>query len=145
MSDELKVLLPDEMYILETGEQVTVRPVPFGKLNIFSEAVASLMLKISDLGLELRDIKNWKTLFDVAFEEMLNIMGLVLEKPREWFDTISINDGIGLLAIIVEQNFREETKKNILKVVEKLSSTWQTSSRYSSRQDTAGKRSRTTR
>lgn len=142
--NDLKILLPDTEYILESGEHVVVKPVPFGKLRIFSEAIASLMLKVSDSGLKLKKIKDWKVLFDVAFDETLNIMGLVIERPRAWFDTISISDGIGILTLMVEQNFKEEAKKNILSLVEKFSSPQQTSSRPLSRQGIAGKTSRTT-
>lgn len=143
--DELKVLFPEEIYILQSGEQVTVRPVPFGRLRVFSEAVASLMLKLSGLGLELKDVDDWKVLFDAAFEETLKVMGLVLEKPREWFDTITISDGIGLLTMIVEQNLNESAKKNITGLIEKVTSLLQTSSRSSSVPGTHGARSKATR
>jgi len=113
MTDELKTLLPDTEFILESGEPVAVRPVPFGKLNLFSEAVAALMMKVTGSGLKMKKAEDWKVLFDIAFEETMKIMGLVIDKPRKWFDSISISDGIGILNIIIEQNLKEEAKKNI--------------------------------
>lgn len=142
MTDEMKILFPEEVYKLESGEQVFVRPVPFGKLKVFSEAVASLTLKLSGLGLDIKNVDDWKVLFDVAFEETLNVMGIVLEKPREWFDMITISDGIGLLAIIVEQNLNEGAKKNIHTLIEKVTLLLQTSSSSSSAPGTAGRESK---
>lgn len=143
--DELKTLLPGENYTLASGEQVVIKPVPFGQLRIFSEAIASLVMKVSESGLKLKKIDEWKILFDVAFDETLNIMGLVIEKPREWFDEISINDGIGILSIIIDQNVKDEAKKNILRIVERFSSPQQISSKSLSRPGIAGKKSKGTR
>lgn len=119
--DKLKELLPGEPYTLSTGGQVIIKPVPFGKLRLFSEAVASLMGKLMQGGLKIEGIEDWKTIFDVAFEETLSIMSLVLDKPREWFDTITISDGLGILNIIIEQNFSESSKKNLKKLIAKAS------------------------
>jgi len=125
MEDELKTLLPEEIYTLESGEQVVVRPVPFGKIRIFSEALSRLFLRFEKADLSLEDVSGFSELFEVATEEVIGIMGIVLDKPREWFDRISISDGLGLLALIVEQNLTEEAKKRGLALWERVKGVFQ--------------------
>lgn len=118
---KLKELLPGELYNLQNGGQVLIKPVPFGKLSLFSEAVASLIGKLMEGGLKLESIEDWKVLFDTAFEETLKIMSLVLDKHREWFNEITISDGLGILNIIIGQNFSEDIKKNLKTLIGKAS------------------------
>lgn len=139
--DELKTLLPGKSFTLTTGETIIVSPVPFGKLRIFSEAVAALLKRLSESGMKIESIDDWRVIFDIAFEEAIKIMSLVLGKPREWFDSISLADGLGIINIIIEQNFNENTKKNLKGLVEKLNSLLQTQSRPSSPQATPGEKS----
>lgn len=139
--DDLKTLLPGEQYTLSNGETVIVSPVPFGKLRMFSDAVAKLFQKLSETGLKIDSIDDWKVIFDVAFEEILNIMSIVLDRPREWFDTIDLADGLGLLDIIIEQNFNDRAKKNLKRFLGRISGILQTQSRPSSQQVTGGQTS----
>jgi hypothetical protein len=110
---ELKTLLPVEIVTLSDGTGVDVSPVPFGKLMIFTDSVASLLKKLKTKGIELKTIDDWSILFKVAFEEVVAIMGLVLDKDRAWFNTISSVDGLALLDKIFEQNLNEDAKKKI--------------------------------
>lgn len=135
---ELKILLPGEPFTLSNGETIIVSPVPFGKLRIFSGAVAELTRRLSEAGLKFESVEDWRVVFDVAFEETVKIMALVLDRPREWFDTISLSDGLGLLNIIIEQNFNEDTKKNLKGLIERVSSLLRTQSRPLSQQATTG-------
>lgn len=139
--DELKTLLPGEPFTLSNGETIIVSPVPFGKLRMFSDAVAKLFQKLSETGLKIDSIEDWRVIFDVAFEETLNIMSLVLDRPRQWFDTIDLADGLGLLSIIIEQNFNERAKKNLKRILERVSGLLQIQSRPSSPQGTGGQTS----
>jgi hypothetical protein len=136
---EMKTLFPGRTVTLGSGDTVEVRPVAFGKLNRFSEALASLFQKLQENGLKLESIDDWKIVFDIAFEETLNILGLLLDKPREWFDSIDLADGLEILDVIVEQNFGERAKKNIRRILDRLSSLSQMPSRPLSAQDIAGR------
>ena len=121
MADELKKLFPGVSYELEDGSEVTVSPIPFGKLTVFSGAVTSIISKLQQEGLtEINNTDEIARAFEVAFEEVVQLMVLVLNKEREWFDTISTPDGLGLANIIVEQNFGEKTKKNAQTLMEKF-------------------------
>lgn len=125
---ELKDLLPGDDYKLLTGATLIVKPVPFGKQRLFSTAISRLMQRLQEQGLKLETIKDWNEVFDIAFEEVVDIMVLVLGKPRDWFDTITMADGYGLLALIVEQNFSDDTKKNIQKLITRVTGLLQTPS-----------------
>jgi hypothetical protein len=121
--NELKRLFPAETFRLENGEEVAVSPVPFGKLMVFGEAVASLLKKLSEAGVEkLDDLGDIGRVFNIAIEEVIALMGLVLGKDREWFDTITLPDGVGLFTKILEQNFNERTKKNLQDLATKIQS-----------------------
>ncbi|MDA8432001.1 MAG: hypothetical protein M0Z60_03440 [Nitrospiraceae bacterium] len=112
--------LPGILYTLSNGKAMTIFPVPFGKMNILSEAVARLFVRIREAGLELTSLSDLRQLFDIAFEEIVAIMGLILDKPREWFDTIDLGDGMALLDLIAEQNFNDRTKRNLSAVMVRL-------------------------
>lgn len=126
-----------QVYTLSNGEMITIKPVPFGKLSIFSAAVSSLFAKLQKTGLKLETISDWKAVFDVAYEEVLAIMALILGGKRKFFDDITIEDGLGLLDIIIAQNFNDGAKKNLRAMIERLSSMFSTSFKSSSAQDIA--------
>ena len=121
--DELKRLFPAETYKTESGEEVTVSPVPFGKLTVFSKTVTSLLAKVGEAGItKIENAEDIGRVFGIAIEEVIALMGLVLGKNREWFDTITLDDGVGLFKLIVEQNFNERTKKNLASLAIKIQS-----------------------
>jgi hypothetical protein len=136
---EMKTLFPGRTVTLGSGDTVEIRPVAFGKLNRFSEALASLFQKLQATGLKLESIGDWKVVFEVAFEETLGILGLLLDRPREWFDRIDLADGMEILDVVIEQNFNDRAKKNLRKIVDRLSSLPQMRSKPLSAQDIAGK------
>lgn len=111
MPDEIKKLLPGKRITLSTKERVEIKPVPFGKLPAFTESIAELFSKLKGTGLKLEDIKDWKVVLEIAAEETIRIMAFVIDKPREWFDSIDIADGLEILNTIIEQNITERTKK----------------------------------
>jgi hypothetical protein len=126
--ENLKTLLPTERIELSNGTGVDVTPVPFGKMPIFSDAVVALIKTIRSKGIKLEDIDDWKILFDIAFEETVKIMGLVIEKDREFFNQIEMSDGLAILDVIVKQNVKESIKKNIASLTNRVSSMLKTSS-----------------
>jgi hypothetical protein len=127
--------LQGEIVTLSTGEKLTIKPIGFGKLSIFNDATASLITKIQGTGFKLSTIKDWQILFDIAFEETIAIMALVIDKKRKFFDDISIADGLGILAKIIEQNFNDDAKKNLKIIVAKFSSLLPTAFKFSSAPD----------
>lgn len=125
---ELEILLPEETLKLSSGELLTISKVPFGKLRLFSDAVGNLLKKIQESGIST-DTLDYQKIFDIAFEEVINIMMLILNKDRKWFDTISIEDGLAILNVIVRQNFSENAKKNLALLLKQMKSLLQTQSK----------------
>ena len=121
--EELKRLFPEEKYVTESGEEVSVSPVPFGKLTVFSATVTSLLAKIGEAGItKIENADDIGRVFGIAIEEVIALMGLVLGKNREWFDTITLDDGVALFSMIMNQNFTERTKKNLQSLAIKIQS-----------------------
>jgi hypothetical protein len=118
--DTMETLFPGEYVTLENGDTVNVSPVPFGKLKIFGEAITKLLVKIQKHRKNLQDVETWGILFEIAFEETIEIMCLVLKKDRAFFDIITIGDGIALASKMVEQNYTEDAKKKIQGVLNKI-------------------------
>lgn len=113
MNEELKRIFPTEDYELLSGVVVSVSPVPFGKLARFGEALARLFEKVGKIDTATDDPNYIGVVFGAAFEEIISIMALVLDKDIEWFNSITVEDGIGLLTLILKQNFNESTKKKL--------------------------------
>ena len=127
MAEELKKIYPGVEYTLGNGDKVMVSPVPFGKLMVFGEAIAALFQKLAVMGVTAQAEGDWSgfdfgMVFTSAVEEVITLMGLVLDRDREWFDTISTDDGLALFNLIVKQNVNEETKKNILAIAQTIKS-----------------------
>ena len=122
--EELKRIFPQEIYRLERGEEISVSPVPFGKLARFGEALGSVISKLmlSGMDMEKLEVKEMGRLFGSAFEEIVEIMALVLGKDREWFNEITLGDGLGLATIIVKQNFNEDAKKKLTDFLQRIPS-----------------------
>ena len=116
--DELEDLLPGTAYKLESGREVMVVPASFGDIRRFTDTVTSLAVKASTVeGIDLNNTESLVVLAEVAAEEVLVIMGLILGKEEKWFKGITIGDGIGLFTLIIEQNWTESTRKNVERLV----------------------------
>jgi hypothetical protein len=122
--DELKRIFPTESIKLDSGEEVSVSPVPFGKLAAFGEALSSIIGKLTVAGVDLEKLTHEDVgrIFGVAFEEIVLVMAMVLKKPREWFDTITLSDGISLITVILRQNFNDDTKKKLAALLPRIPS-----------------------
>lgn len=119
MDNDVKVLFPEILYTMEDGSHVIVKPVPFGKLHLFSEIIVRLMDKFAKQGFSPQSMDDWKKILTIAYDESVALMMLVLGKEKVWFDNISIGDGLGLLDVIIDQNFTEKSKNNLKKILEK--------------------------
>lgn len=140
MKDETKIILPEEIFELSTGEKVTISPLSFADLILHSDLVVSLISKIEELKDLLKDADDktaLKVMFRGAAEEVLELMTIVLGKPREWFSTIKYSDGLGIFAVIYEQNADELSKKNLTRLLGSMFSQSRISSSSSSLADTS--------
>jgi len=125
---ELEVLFPGESYTLKGGEEIVVKPVTFGKLKVFIDAVSSLFLKLESAG--IKDIENpaaWPAVFSVAQDEVTKIMMAITGKSSAWVEDLSPADGLHILGMIIRQNVTEDLKKKFLDLVKVIRSAMPTS------------------
>jgi hypothetical protein len=147
---ELKKLLPGEKYTTVSGEKIIVSPIPFGKTIDYVDAISAIMQRITGSGLNVATLLNKDSsidtvaIFKVAFEEVVNLMSLVLGKPKEWFtESIDFSDGCALLEIIIRQNVdNERAKKNLKALTGRFSSLLQIPFKSSLAQAIAGQKSK---
>ena len=135
---ELKDLLPGETITLLNGGQVTIRPVPFGKLPDFFEDIGAVVKKIFEKKGTLSLLTDSQALLSTAFEEVVRIAGKIIHKKRSWFDTIDIADGLTIVNVIIEQNLdNPRVKKNLTELKDRMTSLLRTPSSSLSAKDIA--------
>ena len=109
--------LPAVPYTCENGEELMIRPIPFGKLNSYIGAFTSLVQKLYSQGnFTLSGTMDYARLFTIALEEVIGILMLVLDKPREWFDTLSVADSLAIVEIVTTQNFNDRLLTSLTKL-----------------------------
>jgi hypothetical protein len=105
-------------------------------------ALEAIFVKLQESGQTL-DIP---AIFETAGDEVITLMSIVLDKSREWFDTITPVDGLALAELIFKQNstLSDSAKKNLQPLINRIKPIWETYFKSSSEQDIAGKTSKGT-
>jgi hypothetical protein len=95
MSEDLKALFPGQE-VDAGGETIKVSPFPFGQLP----KVAACFAKIKDVieGGDLIEIAS------AGGEDLLALLCLAVSKPRAWFDTLPSDEGLNLMATVIQVN-----------------------------------------
>lgn len=115
---ELELLFPGESYTLKGGEEIVVKPVTFGKLKVFIDAVSSLFLKLEASGIQnIENPSSWPAVYSAAQDEVIKIVMAITGKGRPWVEDLSPADGIHLFGMIIRQNMTEDLKKKFLDLV----------------------------
>lgn len=136
---ELDRLSPGERYRLKDGEEIEVYPLRLKQLRAFSASISSLFTVLEKSGVDdLTDPDSWPLLFETFLEEIAELMGIILEREKEWVMNLRPTDAIGIFTIIVDQNIDDLTKKNIMDLAEKFKKLFPTRSKASSPRDTVG-------
>jgi len=106
---ELHTLQPAHELSLSSGEILTIKPLPFGKLAKALSLVSSIFGNAS-LGYEAlsADANSAGAIIARVLaeggEEIYQLLSLGTGKPREWFDTLSMDDGIRVTTLFLEVN-----------------------------------------
>jgi hypothetical protein len=101
MSDELKVLVPQETISTEFGDLV-VRPFKFTQFPRVIEILSGFSGLINIDSLEAGDIVN--LLMKNQGEDLFELMGMASNQDREWLDKLEAEEGFELLIRMVQQN-----------------------------------------
>lgn len=95
---ELVEILGGGESVTAAGETITVRPIKFGQLPQVLKHVGALFSSLEG------DELNITRALTEGGEDVLAILAIVTGKPREWFDSLEMDEGIALLTAAVRVN-----------------------------------------
>lgn len=117
MSEEIQTLFPGKEVILSNGEVINMKPFTFGQLPKALKIGQKLGVMLADMYKQgkFEDQSNVSSNLMVIIgeggEDLLELIGLGIQKPRAWFDTLQGDDGITLTIAFLEVNIDFFTKK----------------------------------
>lgn len=139
---ELERLSPGQKHKCKDGREIEVLPLRFKQLRAFSASISSLFTVLSRAGVDdITSPDNWPILFDACFDEVTELMAVILEMEVIDVQNLNAQDGLALFAIIVDQNIDDLVKKNINLVKERIQALLPKQPKPSSRPATRGKAS----
>lgn len=133
----LELLYPSGKEVMVGGETLTVREFTFGQWPkatkmlhpVISALVSQGLFSVSDGELQLS--ADWVTgivaVMSDGGESILDLCAYVTGKPRDFFDKVSLNEGVDLIRAIFEVN-ADFFKKRILPMLGNLTESAQTGS-----------------
>ena len=95
MSEDIKTLFPGKE-ITVGGETFTISPFTFGQLPKVAQCFAAIQSKMSS--------GNMIEIASAGGEDLLALLCISVKKPRAWFDTLPSDEGLALMATVIEQN-----------------------------------------
>jgi len=107
MSD-METLFPGRQ-VTAGGETLTIAPIKFGQITQASKMLAPVIKAVSSsLGKPEQSImdmaSSWVDLLAAGGDDLLIFLAWAIGKPREWFDTLGMDDGLSLLQAVYEEN-----------------------------------------
>jgi len=102
MSD-LKVIFPASTVELSSGA-ITVKPFTFGQLPKVLQKAQTIYGGIAHLMDNGADTAAVVQIMAVGGEDLLELVSLSIGKPREFFDTLQIDEGVLLVSTFLEVN-----------------------------------------
>ncbi|MGA1256115.1 MAG: DUF6631 family protein [Candidatus Nanopelagicaceae bacterium] len=110
MSDDLKVLAPQEIVSTKSGD-VVVKPFKFTQFPRVIEILSGFSSTVNLDNLEAGDIVN--LLMKNQGQDLFELMCMASGQSQEWLDQLEADEGIELLMKVVEQNMDFFNKKLI--------------------------------
>jgi hypothetical protein len=117
MSD-IDILYPEGKAVTVQGESLVIKPYAFGQIAKVSKLAYPILKALSDGGLlkmatvdgkaTLSIASDWMAriveIMGIGGEELLSLVAFSTGKPRDWLDTIALDEGIELTKAIIEVN-----------------------------------------
>lgn len=104
-ANELEVLLPQGKQVKIQNANITITPFKFGELPRVFKAIdpisSSLFKVVANGGNQMNVISS---IIAEGGDNILDLMAIGSRKPREWVDTLEMDEGVELLAAILEVN-----------------------------------------
>lgn len=101
---EVQITTPFESVTVQ-GEQIALTSFKFGQLPAITKHIANITSSLH------ADAVDLPTLIAEGGEDILAILALAVGKPRAWFDTIEPDEGLQLLAAVIQLNSDMFVKK----------------------------------
>lgn len=121
---EIKTLFPNKEITLSTGEVITLKPFTFGQLPQAIKLVEKLggvlqrLIKEGALADRTKTATAVMVVISEGGEDLINLISLGINKPREWFDSLQSDDGMHLTIGFLEVNLDFFTKKMMPRLLE---------------------------
>ena len=125
MSNDLDTLFPGQD-VTVAGQTITVKPLTFGQLPKATKLLQPVIKALRASGaiganptsdtekpegapgkgdrLAIDFISSWVDTVAAGGEDLLALVGYAIDKPRDWFDALSMDDGVALVRAVVEVN-----------------------------------------
>ena len=126
MSNELATLFPGKEINLASGETITIKPFTFGQLPKaikIGQKIGGLLAEMYKQGKfedKTQTSANLMLILSEGGEDLINLIGLGINKNREWFDQLQGDDGINLTIAFLEVNIDFFTKKMMPQIMEAM-------------------------
>lgn len=121
--DELEVLFETRETFNINGEEISIRPFGFGELPIvigLLKGVGSYFALHRANG-TLNTVEGMFDVIAAGGENLIQALALNVRKPRNWFDTVSPDDGVRLMEAFLLMNIGFFTTK-VLPAIKTLNS-----------------------
>ncbi|QPC30981.1 hypothetical protein IS481_14745 [Caldimonas thermodepolymerans] len=109
-------LLPLTATVEVGGESITVREFGFGQIPTVAKHLAAVF---SNASIGPSGEINLPQLIAQGGEDVMAILALAAGKPRSWLDTLSVDEGVGLLSAVIAVN-KESFAKKLMPALSKL-------------------------
>ena len=109
MSNDLDMLFPGQD-VTVAGQTITVKPLTFGQLPKATKLLQPVIKALRDAGALSGEgavidlIGSWVDTLAAGGEDLLALVGYAIGKPRDWFDLLSMDDGVAIVRAVVEVN-----------------------------------------
>lgn len=126
MSNEMNTLFPGKEIQLNTGETITIKPFTFGQLPKaikIGQKIGGLLANMYQQGKfedQSQTSANLMLILSEGGEDLINLMSLGINKPRDWFDQLQGDDGLNLTIAFLEVNIDFFTKKMMPQILEAM-------------------------
>lgn len=126
MSNEMNTLFPGKEIQLNTGETIIIKPFTFGQLPKaikIGQKIGGLLANMYQQGKfedQSQTSANLMLILSEGGEDLINLMSLGINKPRDWFDQLQGDDGLNLTIAFLEVNIDFFTKKMMPQILEAM-------------------------
>lgn len=126
--DELQTLFPEKI-IKVHGEDLVLKPLTFGQLPKAIKIVEKLggLFETTFKKSKVTDANTVMKFITLGGDDFIDLMCLGVGKPREWFDTLPMDEGISLTISFIEVNvsfFTQRVLPMMLTATEQITSTY---------------------